>query len=146
MKIHSKARAFSWLVYWAGVIVGIIPLPLALVGLVRFPTSTVLVVLTFIPGFAVAVYGAEVAFAVLCLLFSRLRTLGKRRLDRIAHLDDRLASCLHILAALFSLGITDEVFDAADPEKGDADLASTPGRVSHHLLHPRPGCCQGTSA
>ncbi|HLW02307.1 MAG TPA: hypothetical protein VKT82_26865 [Ktedonobacterales bacterium] len=77
MKNPSKALASSWLVYWAGVVVGIIPWPLAVVGLVRFPSSTVLVLLTYIPGFAVAAYVAELVIAVLCLFLSRLRPLGQ---------------------------------------------------------------------
>jgi hypothetical protein len=77
VKIPAKTFASSRLVFWAGVAVGIVPLPLAVTGLLLDPRSTVLVVLTFIPGFAVAVYCAEVIIAALCLFLSRLRTLGK---------------------------------------------------------------------
>ena len=77
MKIRLKGLAPFWLAFWAGVVVGIVPLPLAVVGLVRFPSSTVLVVLTYIPGFAVAVYVAELAIALLCLLPRRLRPVGQ---------------------------------------------------------------------
>lgn len=77
MKIPAKGLASSWLVYWAGVAVGIVPLPLAVAGLLLDPRSTVLVVLSYIPGFAVVAYCAVAALAVLCLFFSQLRTLGK---------------------------------------------------------------------
>jgi hypothetical protein len=77
MKMPAKTFASSWLVFWASVVVGIIPLPLAVAGLLMDPRSTVLVVLTFIPGFAVAAYCAEVIIGVLCLFPSQLRTLGK---------------------------------------------------------------------
>lgn len=77
MRIHLKARTHSWLIFGAGVVVGIIPLPLAVYGLLRVPTSTVLVAISYIPGFAVVAYVAVLALGLLCLFFSRLRTLGK---------------------------------------------------------------------
>ena len=78
MKLHLKASTSFWLVFWTGVAAGIIPLPLALYGLLRVPpASMVEVVISFIPGFAVAVYVAELVLGLLCLFFSRLRTLGK---------------------------------------------------------------------
>jgi len=77
-KLHVKSSTSFRLVFWTGVVVGIIPLPLALYGLLRIPpASTVEMVITFIPGFAVAAYVAELALALLCLFFRPLRTLGK---------------------------------------------------------------------
>lgn len=77
MKLRLKVSTASRLGFWAGVAVGIVPLPLAVIGLVNSPSSAVLVVLTYIPGFAVAVYVAEAAIAGLCFFLARLRPLGK---------------------------------------------------------------------
>lgn len=78
MRIRLKASTSSKLVFWAGVVVGIIPLPLAVYGLLQFASvNLVEVVLTRIPDFAVVTYVAILALGLLCLFFSLLRTLGK---------------------------------------------------------------------
>jgi hypothetical protein len=78
MKMRVKSSTSFWLVFWAGVAVGIIPLPLALYGLLRIPpASTVEMVITFIPDFAVAAFVAALALGLLCVCFRPLRTLGK---------------------------------------------------------------------
>lgn len=77
-KLHVKSSTSFWLVFWAGVVVGIIPLPLALYGLLRVPpASTIEVVISFIPDFAVAAFVAALAIGLLCVFFRPLRTLGK---------------------------------------------------------------------
>lgn len=74
----SHVPEYPWLSYRIGVAAGIIPLLLAVVGLILYPMmNTVNMGLSFIPVPAVTLYAAEGAVMGFCWLLNRLRPVGR---------------------------------------------------------------------